>query len=57
MSDQGDEEKIECEVCKKHIPKSAAMTFEGADYTHYFCCTDCMTEYWKKEREKETGDK
>jgi len=47
-----DQEKIPCEQCKKHIPKSAAMTVEGADYTHYFCCTQCM-DYWKKEQEIE----
>jgi len=42
------EEKIPCEECAKHIPRSAAITFEGTEYTHYFCCTQCM-DYWKEK--------
>ena len=47
-----DQEKIPCEQCKKHIPKSAAVTFEGADYTFHFCCPKCL-DYWKKDHKIE----
>ncbi len=40
------EEKIACEVCKKEIPKSVAVTFEGSDYIHYFCCSDCLNQFF-----------
>jgi len=40
-------EKVACEVCKKLIPKDAALTHEGMDYTLYFCGTKCL-DYWKE---------
>lgn len=43
------EEKIACPVCKKMIPKSAAMHAEGEGYVLHFCSVDCM-DYWKKEK-------
>lgn len=46
MSDE--KEKIACHVCKHEIPKSAALNAEGAEYVHYFCNTDCL-DYWKKK--------
>lgn len=46
------EEKIACHVCRKEIPKAAALNAEGEEYVHYFCHTECL-EYWKeKERDK-----
>lgn len=45
------EEKIACEVCKKEIPKSAAVTAEGEEYVHYFCHTECM-EVWKNRKKQ-----
>lgn len=35
-----------CDLCKAEIPQSAALTFEGADYTVHFCGLGCM-ETWK----------
>jgi len=35
-----------CNLCKAEIPPSAALTFEGADYTVHFCGLGCM-ETWK----------
>ncbi|MBN2244739.1 MAG: DUF3330 domain-containing protein [Candidatus Aminicenantes bacterium] len=46
-----EQEKIACHVCKKVIPKSAALQAEGKDYVYYFCHTDCL-DYWKKSQEK-----
>lgn len=43
------EEKIACHVCKKEIPKAAALHAEGKDYVLYFCKTECL-DYWKKNK-------
>jgi YHS domain-containing protein len=45
------DDKIACHVCKKEIPKSAALNAEGAEYVHYFCNVDCL-DYWKKEQDE-----
>lgn len=37
---------LTCDLCKAEIPPSAALTFEGADYTVHFCGLGCM-ETWK----------
>jgi len=48
-----DAEKISCHVCKKMIPKAAALHAEGQDYVLHFCNTECL-DYWeKKDTEKE----
>ncbi|MFO8058018.1 MAG: DUF3330 domain-containing protein [bacterium] len=40
------EEKVACEVCRKEIPKSVALSVEGSDYIHYFCCSDCLEHFF-----------
>jgi hypothetical protein len=35
------EEKIQCVVCGKEIPRSAAMVPENKDYVHYYCSPGC----------------
>jgi len=45
------EEKIACEVCRKMIPKAAALHAEGRDYVLHFCNIDCL-DHWKKEKKK-----
>ncbi|MFB0565443.1 MAG: DUF3330 domain-containing protein [Candidatus Aminicenantaceae bacterium] len=47
-----DIEKISCHVCKKIIPKAAALHAEGEAYVHYFCESECL-DYWKKEKKAE----
>jgi hypothetical protein len=37
---------LTCDLCKAEIPPSAALTFEGADYSAHFCGLGCM-ETWK----------
>ena len=49
MSDK--DEKIACHVCKKLIPKAAAVHSEGEDYVLHFCDTSCLT-FWEKDEEK-----
>jgi len=51
MDENNEVKKIPCEQCAKHIPESAATTFEGSDYTHHFCCTECMN-LWKEKNEE-----
>ena len=46
-----DTEKIACHVCKKMIPKAAALHAEGADYVHHFCDTSCLA-FWEEDKEK-----
>ena len=48
-------EKIACHVCKKMIPKSAALHAEGADYVHHFCDTSCLA-FWEEDRKKDKKD-
>jgi YHS domain-containing protein len=45
-----DIEKIACHVCKKIIPKAAALHAEGQGYVLHFCNVECL-DYWKKEKE------
>lgn len=47
-----DKEKIACHVCKKVVPKSAALHAEGQDYVYHFCETECLT-IWKDKEKKE----
>jgi hypothetical protein len=54
MSEQ--EEKIACHVCKKMIPKAAAVHAEGEKYILHFCNLDCL-DYWKKDQKKESQKK
>jgi hypothetical protein len=50
MSDEN--EKIACEVCKKMVPKAAAVHAEGEEYVLHFCDTSCLA-FWEKENKKE----
>lgn len=49
-------EKISCHVCKRMIPKAAALHMEGEEYVLHFCDIGCM-DYWKKEKEGEKSKK
>jgi hypothetical protein len=51
-----DEEKIACHVCKKEIPKAAALHSEGQEYVLHFCDIGCL-DHWKKEEEKKKEKK
>lgn len=42
-----------CELCRMEIPQSAAVTFEGADYTLHFCGLGCL-EAWKERHPEKT---
>jgi len=51
MPKKEDEQKIACEVCKKLIPKDAALHAEGQDYVLHFCNLECL-DYWKTHHDK-----
>ena len=48
-------EKIACHVCKKEIPKSAAVHHEGQNYVYYFCDIECLN-YWEKNKKKDKAE-
>ena len=50
------EEKIICCVCKKEIPKSAAMSAEGEEYVRHYCSLECM-DFYKKNKPDKKDDK
>ena len=45
---QPETEVLTCEVCRKEVPFSAAVTSEIEDYVANFCGLDCY-EQWKKD--------
>lgn len=45
-----EQEKIACHVCKKEIPKAAALSAEGKEYVLHFCDISCL-DHWEKENE------
>jgi hypothetical protein len=46
------EEMVECEVCLKEVPLSAAKNEEAQDYVAHFCGIDCFAK-WKARGETE----
>lgn len=46
------EEMVECEVCLKEVPLSAAKNEEAQDYVAHFCGIDCFAK-WKERGETE----
>jgi hypothetical protein len=47
-----EEKKIACQVCKKLIPKAAALHAEGEEYVLHFCNIECL-DYWKDHKEED----
>ena len=46
---------VECELCLKEIPESAAFTPQGEDYVAHFCGIECYERFRlaRKAKEKE----
>jgi len=44
-----EKDTVTCGACGKQVPKSAALTPEGVNYTMHFCSLDCL-DRWKHER-------
>ena len=54
-------DQVQCEVCMKEVPQSAAVHFETKDYVAHFCGLDCYAQ-WKGMRDsmepaRESSDK
>ena len=47
--------QLSCDVCLREIPRSAAMTVEGADYVGEFCGLECYQEFLKEEDPEAAG--
>ena len=50
--DKNQDDVVQCDNCNKEIPRSAALTSEGADYTWHFCGKKCFEE-WETEQFKQ----
>ncbi|MFC2170337.1 DUF3330 domain-containing protein [Acidobacteriota bacterium] len=46
-----EEKQIACHVCKKIIPKAAAVHAEGEEYVYHFCKTECL-DYWEQGKKE-----
>jgi len=46
--------KVECEICLKEIPRSEATVDEVNDYVIYYCGLDCFHKWKQPEEEKKT---
>jgi len=44
---QEGQQTVDCKVCLKEVPASAAHSAEGKDYVYYFCGADCLSQ-WEK---------
>ena len=44
-------ETVECEVCLKEVPISAAKSVETSEYVHHFCGVECYSQ-WQEQAEK-----
>lgn len=42
---------IQCSLCRKEVPKDAAMMPEGAEYVEHFCGTECYDQYFAEHPE------
>ena len=44
-----EERRVNCKVCMKEVPLSAAKSDEASDYVFYFCGSDCYAKWRLKE--------
>lgn len=47
-----EEKKIACCICKKLIPKAAALHAEGEQYVLHFCDIECL-DFWKDHKHED----
>lgn len=43
---------VVCRVCGKEVPRSAARTAEGRDYTYFFCGAGCQQQWAANQQAK-----
>lgn len=44
-------QQVECSVCHKEIPLSAALTAEGVDYVGHFCGIECYDRFTSQRQQ------
>lgn len=49
MSDQ-ERTPVACRMCGREVPRSAAQTDEGRDYTYFFCSEGCRQRWNANQR-------
>jgi hypothetical protein len=54
MSNESCDIHVHCEECRKHIPKSAALTSENSDMVAHFCCPECLDSWEEKQEETQS---
>jgi hypothetical protein len=42
---------VQCSICRKEVPKDAALMPEGAEYIEHFCGTECYDQYFAEHSE------
>ena len=47
---------ISCDICKKEIPTSVAVSMEGKEYVFHFCGPDCRDHYFEEHPELNPED-
>lgn len=45
MTESRSDEDVACQLCGKQIPRSAAQSAEGRDYTYFFCSEGCRQRW------------
>ena len=48
---------VECDICLKEIPVSAAKHDETSDYVLYFCGIDCYDKWKKQDDQPDQSEK
>lgn len=46
------ESLVQCSVCRKEVPRSAAVMPESSGYVEHFCGSDCYDQYFAEHPEK-----
>lgn len=45
------QQTVQCGICMREIPLSAAISRETTDYTRHFCGVECL-DRWRHHREE-----
>lgn len=48
---------VVCRLCGKEVPRSAAQTAEGRDYTYYFCGPGCYQQWSQGQQARRDAER
>ncbi|HEX7045177.1 MAG TPA: DUF3330 domain-containing protein [Burkholderiales bacterium] len=57
MKSDDDRAVVACRVCGKEVPRSAARSAEGRDYTYFFCSEGCRLRWSANQHADREPDK